>query len=389
MMNQTAPQVNPIQVNETRASFIQFIPALALLQSRNPPPVRSPFLLSDVDFQKQYSKVQSAQTGQRAPGPERYGKLFWSRYVTNSEPHALWRGLVPIEYSLQAIVESLVLNNCNVVLRAYLYPWGIGVVADVKLMDAKPLDQTVNLLRDIRDRARIKWKFDTLSGMASPEVLTSKLRERLHPDIYGDKVDQEDPGTQFTIVTVVDADGVVATDPIADGGPIHLALEGFIGWDRNWAVTPPLPNALVKFRIPSLRGPVGHIVYGNDRARAVWLPKEFRSTADFPDRLSCYHQNLSVAALHTEALCVLAQDAATELRRQGSLENFSAAYRTCAQLAAGRLGPLRGNKKEDSKDTNRLAIYRSGSILAHIFTCKEAIDLLRQSFPTIGTPLDA
>jgi len=388
MVNQTAPQVNPIQVKETRVSFIQFIPALALLQSRNPPPIPQPFLLSDVDFQKQYSKVQSGQTGQRTPGPERYGKLFWTRYVSNPEPAALWRGLVPIEYNLQPIVESLVLNNCNVVLRAYLYPWGMGVMADVKLMDAKPLDQTVNLLRDIRDRARIKWKFDTLSGMASPELLASKLRGRLHAEIYGDKVAQEDPGTQFTIVTVVDADPVEATDPIAEGGPIHRALEGFIGWDRNWTVTPPPANSLVDYRIASHRGPVGHIVYGNARARAVWLPNEFRSKADYPDRLSCYHQNLSAATVHTEALCVLAQDAAAELRRRGSLENFSAAYRTCAQLAAGDLGRLHGHKADDPKAT-KLPIYRSGSVRAHILTCKDDVNLLRQSIPTIGTPLDA
>ena len=406
MVNQTAPQVNPIpaqptpvnpipvqpipvqpiQVKEVRASFIQFIPALALLRTRTPPSIPCTFLLSDVDFQKQYSKVQTGQTDQRKP--ERYGKLFWSQYISNTTPALLWRNLVPIEYDLQTIVPSLVLDNCNVTLHAYLYPWGLAVIVDVKLMDAKPLDQTVNLLRDIRDRTKIKWKFDNTSGTASPEGLTTELHKRLTPDIYGSQIAAEEAGSQFTIVTLVDADGVDHKAPIVEGGPIHLALEGLAGWNRNWADIPPQPQSLVDFRIPSRVGPVGHILYGKSRARVVWFPADFRSKADYPDRLPCFHKNLSVATAHTEALCVLAQDAASNLRTLDSLDSFSATYRGCAQLAAGILGRLHGNKIDDPKAI-KLPIYRSGSVRAQILTYKDDVNELRSKVLNPPSLLDA
>jgi hypothetical protein len=384
MVDQTAPQVNLIVVKEVRASFIQFIPALGLLRSRKPPAIPCPFLLSDVDFRKQYPK---AQTSARTQPPERYGKLFWCRYVPNPAPPLLWRGLVPIEYDLQPLVHSLVLGNCNVVVRAYLYPWGIGLIVDVKQMDTQPLDHIVNQLRDIRDRAKIKWKFDKLSGNASPAGLTAALIDRLRPDIYGAQVEEEDFGQQFTIVTVIDADNVEPKKPIVDGDSIHLALEGLVGWNRDWADIPPQPNALVAFRIASRPGKVGHILYGQSRARAVWFPAAFRSKADYPPRLSCYHKNLSVATMHTEALCALAQDAAGNLRAGKLLDTFSATYRSCAQLAAGILGRLQGNKIDDP-NAKKVPIYRSGSVRAHILTYKDDVNELRSKIPTINTPLD-
>ena len=144
----------------------------------------------------------------------------------------------------------------------------------------------------------------------------------------------------------------------------------------------------MKFKMPSASAPAGHIVYGKSRSRAVWFPANFRSVADYPETLRCYHQNLSMATLHTEALCVLAQDAASQLSVQASLADFSVTYRNCARLAAGLLGRLHGRKSDESVGT-KPSTYRSGSVRTQILLYKDEIDKLRLALLAPGTPLDA
>src|SRR5208282_5268006 len=81
MMNQATPKVNTITVNEVRISFIQFMPALALLQSHPPPAIPCQFLLGAVPFQEEFANAKAGNGLLRPPWRDGYGKLFWARYL--------------------------------------------------------------------------------------------------------------------------------------------------------------------------------------------------------------------------------------------------------------------------------------------------------------------
>jgi hypothetical protein len=386
MMNQTTPQVNSITLNELRMSFIQFMPALALLHAKKPPQIACPFLLNDVDFQTELSKALAGGTTFRTPWRDGYGKLFWFRYLPKSRsPYEMWRALVPLDYDLAPYISSLTLNDCIVAVGAYLYPWGMGTIVDVTLQ--KPLDLYAAVRRalEIKTKARIEWKFDTKSGTSSPTGLADALRERLGTVLYNETLAPENPSELFSVVTVTDATGVTPTDPIVETKEIHRSLEALAGWNQSWEYMDLKPLADGKISTRQLAA--GAMLYGRSRGRVGWFPDNFRSVASYPDRLSCYHQNLTMCSLHVESLCALAQDAAAELRNNGSLASFSDNYRRCAQLAAGRLGKLHGKKTDETKEA-KPQTYRSGSIRAQIQLYKDDINRLRLIYPDMKTALD-
>lgn len=398
MVGQTGAQVNPIQVTEMRLSVIRFMPALGLLHSLDTTKMPCTFLSGDVDFQNQYEVAleneslgaSNSSTTVRTPWWCGYGRLFWIRTVPDRNPYAMGRAIVPFDYNLTPYVKSLTLTDGTADVTAYLFPWGIGILVDAKLVGAWALKDAVNLLVDFHNSPRIQWTFDNANGKASPAGMAAAVCTRMWPLIYGDAISQEPAGDEFSIATVIEAAGVKATDPIAENGPIHYALEGMVGWKRKWYEIPPKANSLVSSRISSASAPVGDIVYGKTRSRAIWFPGEFRPAVGYPDTLPCYHQNLSIASLYTEALCVLAQDAASQLRSQGSLSAYSAGYRTYAQLAAGILGRMHGKRTDDSDPDaeKKVRVYRSGSIRSQILTSKDDVNLLRLGIPSINKPLD-
>ena len=386
-MEQSDTQVNPVEVKQARMSFIYFMPAFSLLQSLHPPAIPSPFLADDLEFQNKFKEALDGNIALRTPWFDGYGKLFWDRYALDREPSDLRRALVPMDFGLKQHITSLTLPDCTVDLRVYLYLWGMGILVDITLNGSWPLKDAVSRMVDISSNPQIHWTRDMDSGNASPQGMANVLRRRLHTVLYGDKVKQEQAREQFSIVTLTDASNVEADAQLAECGPIHQALDGLTSWNRNWARITPKNGSLTECRISSRTAPDGHILYGKPRARAVWFPADFSSVARYPPTLSCYHQNLSAASLHTEALCVLAENAAGQIRRAGSLAAFSVAYRNCAQLAAGILGRLHGEKTDDAPG-NKPLTYRSGSLRAQMLAYSNDIDQLRMFYPSIGSRLD-
>jgi hypothetical protein len=409
MVNPPDDKVNPILVNEARFSFLQFYPAYALLRARNPPPVLASFL-PGIEFEMAYARVLAgngqtlavaAQAGGATPAPgptlltpwrDGYGKNFWGRYVPDKKSNLLWRSLVPFEYDLTQEFAALTLPDCTVVPHAYLYPWGIGILIDITLTGPLPLNDAVTRILKIRNRPAIQWTAKTpagadpgapTSGTASPAGLATEIRRRLGETLYGDKVEAEDHGAPFTLVTITDAQNVSFSDPIAEGGDIHRALEGLTGFNDLFSGLWKQPNSaaglLAKATVSFRRDADGHILYGKPRARAVWFPARFRSapTSSYADTLSCYHQNLSIATLHTESLCGFAQNVAAALDAEGSFSDFSATYVESSRLTAGILGRLHGDSTDEVKDNQKPEIYRSGSLRAQILTYAKSIQQLR------------
>src|SRR5260370_24356162 len=123
--------VNSFELREARVSCIHFLPMLALLQSRNPSDITCKFLLDDVSFTNQYREALEGVAHWRLPWRDGYANLFWTRYVPNQTLEQLRRALVPIEFSLSSMITSLTLTDGEVKAKAFLYPWGIGILIDV------------------------------------------------------------------------------------------------------------------------------------------------------------------------------------------------------------------------------------------------------------------
>lgn len=386
-VTQATLDVNSLEVCEARLSCIHFVPLLGLLRSRTAAAIKHQFLLKDTEFAKEYD-VLPKDDHTDLPWSGGYGNLFWKRYVPNRRADQLWRGLVPLKFDLSSIIGSVGLSDGTVDASVFLYPWGMGILIDVLLKASHPLTSTVDRLQDIRNRPAIDWNIGTEAGQASPAGLASKIRDVLLPIIYGDGFSADDFGEQFTVATITDAAEVDWNDPIPEGGALHRVLEGLTGWKAKWQSIQPNAGSLQSCRIASASAPAGHIVYGKSRSRTVWFPGSFRTVSNYPNTLSCYHQNLSMATLHTEALCVLAEDAAAPLTAGGSLLNASATYRSCARLAAGLLGRLHGRKSDESV-SDKPPTYRSGSVRAQIQLHRDAINKIRGGLLANGTPLDA
>lgn len=377
----TAPP--PIQCNEVHLSSCYFRPALALLQNRNTPVIPAAFLLDDVDFKKEYANVLSGSAADLQPCRDEFGRRFWNRSTDSHDPEDLRRALVPIAHDLAPIVDSLTLPDGTVSAKAFLYPWGAGLLIDVVLRGPLTLAAAVDRLVDLHEHGNIAWKMGSDSGAASPAVLASQIYKRLAPQLYGG-VAQKGVAKEFSIATVTDGSGIDPATAIVADGLLHRALEGLTAWNRLWQTTPVPSGSLASCAIPTKGAPLGHILYGRGRARAIWFPSSFSSVKGAP-MLSCFHQNLSAASLHTDALCFLARDAAAQLTAHGNLDNFSVTYRNCAQLAAGLLGRLHG--KKPGYTGAKPDIYRSGSIRSQILDYKDDVNQLRGFYPTMP-PLD-
>src|ERR1700757_2241684 len=146
MMNQTNPQVNSITVNEVRVSLIQFMPAMALLQTRLPPSIPFSFLLSGARFRENFGNALRGEVAFRPPWRDSYGKLFWERYIPKESrvEDAAWRLLVPLDYVFASEDPGHSLENCKLQGRYYLYPWGVGLIADIEWQGRMPLFDTVD-----------------------------------------------------------------------------------------------------------------------------------------------------------------------------------------------------------------------------------------------------
>lgn len=300
-----------------------------------------------------------------------YGKLFWFYYIGKTSPTTkdLWRALVPLSYEVDLRVTASWPNG-KVWIRPYLYPWGIGLVADIAANGLMDLDEAVKFAFDIRKSLKFRVAGNQVSPNATLTGLIDLVFDHIRTAVYGADITKGQKSELFSIVTVLDADGAVPVQAITNEGDIHRALEAMTGWNplyKSIELTP-----LAETAIPIKKSPPGHVLYGGRRGRVVWFPGNFSSVAPYVHTLSCYHKNLTMASLQTESLCRLATDAADALATDLSLANFSVDYRDCAKLAAGTLGRLYGGMFDT---------YRSNSIRDQIQRMyKDAVNVVRKHY---------
>ena len=386
----TGLEVNVMQIKEMRLSFIQVECITAPLRSLQAPKIPFPFLLSGPLFQKQYlnNLILNSEPCFAPWLKKSYGKLFWTHYIRKNavSTNEYWRALVPLQFrvalpgamppaKLSLRITAAWLKG-KTRARIFLYPWGIGLIVDIDVLASMSLDEAVLLGQDIQRSRRFHVEIDGIERDPTLKELISMALQQVRTVVYGQGMAKGQTSELFSTVTVLDADSADPARAVEDGGEFHRALEGMAGWNplfKSLRLDP-----LAKSTIDIKQSPPGHLLYGGHRGRVVWFPGNFRSVAKYKHTLSCYHQNLTVASLHTESLCRLTRDVADVMRNDQQLANVSVTYRECAKHASGILGRLYGG----TFDT-----YRSHSIrhqIQHMY--KEDVSSVRTHFGM--TPLN-
>jgi hypothetical protein len=365
-------QVKPMKITEMRISFVQVETLGNLLRSRKPPTTPLRFLLNSSLFADQYQRpAGQVDVPWTANG---YAPHFWNYYAPDPNDFKQhWRALVPLEYKLA--VSLLPTWSGDAIARAYVYPWGIGLLLEISLKGDWEEDAAVDKALDVRRNG--------VAGLQPPDPFGNQLLnnliqsflDRIRQAAYGDGTQPGARSELFTIATVMEGSGA-ANVAITSGTVEHQRLEALAGWNTQWrqlnklkplSDNPPSDNT-IRIKDPA---PVSHIVYAKSRGRTVWFPQYFKSiTKD--DRLLIYHQNLTMAALQTESLCQLANDVARQIVNNQPQAHWSYCYSDCAQFAAGLLGRLCGGKQNT---------YRSDSLRHQIKTTyEESVNSLRAHF---------
>jgi hypothetical protein len=339
-----------------RASFVQFELIAGPLTAQTAPSIPFSFLLNGPDFRTQFASPIKSPC--RPPWDKDYARSFWKYYAQfpRLNTQEIWRAMVPLEYSPFWSLKPSWEGDSQA--KAFLYPWGIGLLVDVSITGKMQFDDAIDKAVEVRRLALTTIQATATNESASITKLLGSLFDHVRAIAFG-TTPKGTQGDLFTVVTVVDGEGDDLGQAIQQSNNLHKGLEGLVGWNDKWKRSQPPPLAASTLKIKG-SAPVNHLLYGNSRGRAVWFPEYFASggaSADPDERLPLYHQNLTMAALHTESLCQMARDVANQFDNNRTVNDWSFAYADCAKRVAGILGRLYGG----TTDT-----YRSGSVQSHI-----------------------
>jgi hypothetical protein len=253
------------------------------------------------------------------PWPPTGTHWFWCRYL-NANPIRRVRGtfafvrLVPLRRhgsplpglnvalpaevasSDEAVVERLF---CEAWFHPHMVTLAVHFTVDGALSPAKMAAVCLSL--------RHGHVFSVAQGGASDNLDTVATRclEGLYLEAVGPANAAElAPANPFSVVTVLNVGPSALEQPVVDGDPVHCALEAVTQWQSGKV------GSLAAGRISSHEPPPPlPVLFGHARARAVWDPG--RSVSGRTTSIGCYHRNLFVGTLQTEALLNFASVADT------------------------------------------------------------------------------
>ncbi len=367
-----------MRIDEVRMSFLQVESLAEALRAPAPPAIPLAGLLEGAAYQQMLANA--ARGGDLTlPWNRGYGKKFWQYYVRDQSDtvKGYWRALVPLERQMKASVTAAAPIG-STRLGFYLYPWGMGVAADVAMKTPADFKDAMREVIKVRKTSRFEVEIDAEKREGNLERMLEFAREKLRAAAYGAQTAAGQARDVFSIVTVIDGGDVTEGQAMAEGDELHHALTGMAEWNSLWTAAEVKPLAECSLKIHN--AVAGHVLLASARGRAVWFPGHFRSVADYPPRLLCYHHNLTMASLQTESLCSLAAHAAALMNPAWTPAANSLTYNECAKLAAGLLGRLYGPRELD--------IYRSSSLRAQIDArYLGAVNTIRGEFkmPALGS----
>lgn len=335
-------------------------------------------------FYQHVNPLLAASTALMPPWPyleANYTHYFWLYYLRRNpnkiDGEIAWQYFVPLRTGFSAKIKASRPRD-RVLVDGLLYPHGIAVIIMLGLQpehgtgddpeSGMTLHRAVQRAVDARskDSYDVRWDNGTperlkLDGLAFR--LLDHLRERTLGAGAPDGVRSINP---FSIATIIRGSGVQSALPVPPNGDIHRALEALSTWHASWQTNQlhDLDKARLRLRFGH---PKGHVLYHLERSRAVWFPDAFQSRHSFKRTLGCYHRNLTLLSLQTEAMIQM-------LRLRAGFKEAGAAVPdvldVLAHSAADRLGILYGSN-EDS--------YQSSSPRAYIDETKGLKQLINEA----------
>jgi hypothetical protein len=282
------------------------------------------------------------------PCPNPFGQRFWTFYLENKTPDAIngnqaWAALLPLRRKETSVVINAPWLSARFLVESYFYPHGLALVITARCRSQLTLDETIDELFKIKslERVTVQWADQTLEHLPL-DVVADRYMRKLCSEAFGQKAIPDLRSTvPFTILTIVQGEGIDPSSLVVEDGEVHRALEAMTTWRPTWQYNtlPKLASASLQIR----RSPPSHILYGRARGRAVWFPGLFTKKNEGKTKkhrsLTCYHRNLVFTSLQVESLSGLISVTAKRLRDGRSLNG---SHRECAKRAAGILGRLYG-----------------------------------------------
>lgn len=251
-----------------------------------------------------------------------YVHHFWDRYLQMKEnPLAevtgtqAWDALVPLRVVPAFQIRAPWLNG-GIIVDGLLYPHAVGLAFMVNLSDKKMGMRFTDLMETLL-KVRENETFEvTMSDGTVTDLTLDRLANRILSDLLARVFGADTPETialdgPLSVGTFVHVLNVNPQSTLEEKSFAHRLLHGICTWDPAWSSAP--DESFVSIPIADLTHPgklkkKEHVIFHSPRGRAVWFPTWFiRPPGRGNHKLSCYHRNLTLSMLQTEALALGAQ----------------------------------------------------------------------------------
>jgi hypothetical protein len=321
------------RIREVRVSFIWFERWGDIWSSANP--ISMEFLRSPAAYSQEFGQmieetVKALADGKEVPAARleatgltppwpfknlKYPQWFWVFYLGGKRPEQVdgasaLRMVVPFRTGFPATIRAQ-RKAVALITDGFIYPHGIGLVLALRLFFDRAVwpkegvqtsvAMRMALAASKEDLYNVAWNGTTqnsenLSSLA--DSLLNHLRGRvLGPGMTAAARTQ----IPFSVASVVRGDTDSIDNLPQENGDIHHLLNGLCTFSKSWDDDTPDLFRLALLRIRH-RAPNGHLLYHTSRGRAVWFPASFTKTGTFNRAAGCFHRNLTMLHLETEAL---------------------------------------------------------------------------------------
>ncbi|MBI5653709.1 MAG: hypothetical protein HZC40_25155 [Chloroflexi bacterium] len=365
-----------VTLNEIRMSAIwtETFPTLLTPAGATAPMA---FLGQKINYAAEFENALNGASALEPPWPRHKGKgrhHFWYHYFGNVEPanvkgNLAWDCLAPFHTNI-AKIQAAWLNG-RASAEGFFFAHGVAFLVTVSLtLDDAILGLAVDAVQDARAVGLydVTWRNQTQTNGTLDGIDAHALDDLRALALGAGAPQGARPGQPVTLVTIIQGAGGNATAPNPPNGEVHRALEALCSWHASWQTD--ALHALDAMQLNRKSASPGHLLYGLDRARALWFPDLFDRARKRTYKLSCYHRNLTLLALQTEMVIGLMRHAAKMIAAN---QVMPAALDQLAKKGAGLAGRLYG-KTPDA--------YQSRSARRHIADAQALaeVDRVRKYF---------
>jgi len=266
------------------------------------------------DYIYEFDRAQSfsiAPPGIRTPWQGRdSGWSFWRYYFEATKPSSVtgnqaWKNLAPFREDLvQFAPDGEAFSELRV--SSFYFSHGSALVLTLNLRhQALTVLEAAKRMMALRHDAVLKLPGDAQRHTLN--VLGNAIRARIHETGFAGLQTHAGRNQPFSVVTVLQADGVDRLAVVAEGDDTHRALEAMTGWNPNFDALDlaQYPIADSKIARSGKLGLDNDLVYARKYGVAIWLPRHLSDTKKGGKPLSCYHNNMLHGSLQIRSLAEL------------------------------------------------------------------------------------